>query len=212
MWYPANVTVAATSAPVSTDEAKLRLRIDAVDDASDVTLMVAGATGYVEKYCNTRFATQTVVVKCDSFRDFAYLPEAPLQSVSGITYVDMDGVTQTLSTDVYEVRADGMEASIVLKYGQNWPTTQPNSRISVTAVVGYDAAPDAVKNAILLIVGGTYATREPADIPAGARPVPGALWVAGWSTVDTLLANYRRGAAYENSEPPWPYDQRRLWV
>ena len=194
MWYPASVTVAATDAPVSVDEVKLRLRIDAADDQSDVQLMIAGATGYVEKYCNTRLATQTVVMKCDSFRDFGYLPEAPLQSVSSVTYVDTAGAAQTLSTDVYEVRADGLDASIVLKPGQQWPATQLGSRITVTAVVGYAAVPDAVKNAILLLIGGYYADREPADLPAGAHAVPGTLWVAGWSTVDSLLANYRCGA------------------
>lgn len=200
MWYPASVTVAATSAPVSIDEAKLRLRIDAADDANDVTLMIAGATGYVEKYCNTRLATQTVVMKCDSFRDFGYLPEAPTQSVTSIVYVDTDGADQTLDSAVYELRADGLEAAIVLKHGQQWPVPQDGSRITLTAVVGYAAPPDAIKDAILLLVGDAYANREPADLPAGARPVPGALWVAGWSTVDSLLANYRRGTAYEGSD------------
>lgn len=32
-----------------------------------------------------------------------------------ITYVDTAGATQMLSTDVYELRADGLEPSIVLK-------------------------------------------------------------------------------------------------
>jgi uncharacterized phiE125 gp8 family phage protein len=194
MWYPASITVAAESAPVSLDEVKLRLRIDAADDADDIALMIAGATGYAEKYCNTRFATQTIAIKCDGFSDFSYFPEAPLQSVASIAYVDTDGATQTLSNAVYEPRGDGLEASIALKYSQQWPSIQTGSRITVTAIVGYAAVPDAVKNAILLIIGGMYATREPADLAAGARAVPGALWVAGWSTVDSLLANYRRGA------------------
>ncbi|WP_407122759.1 phage head-tail connector protein [Bradyrhizobium sp. STM 3561] len=194
MWYPASVTVAATEAPVTIDEVKLRLRIDAADDETDVQLMIAGATGYVEKYCNTRLATQTVILKCDRFSDFEFLPEAPVQSVSSVTYIDATGAVQTLSTDVYELRADGLEAAIVLKFAQQWPATQIGSRITVTAVVGYAAAPDAIKNAILLLIGGMYANREPADIAAAARAVPGALWIAGWSTVDSLLANYRRGA------------------
>lgn len=208
MWYPASVTVAATSAPVSIDEAKLRLRIDAADDADDVTLMIAGATGYVEKYCNTRLMTQTVAMKCDRFADLSYLPEAPVQSVSSVTYVDTDGNQQTLDSTVYEPRADGLDAAIVLKYGQQWPVPQVGSRISVTAVVGYVSVPDAIRNAILLLVGDAYANREPADLPAGARPVPGALWVAGWSTVDSLLANYRRGTAYEGSEMRHSYYHR----
>jgi uncharacterized phiE125 gp8 family phage protein len=194
MWYPASVTTPAASAPVTLDGVKLRLRIDAADDAADVALMIAAATGHVEKYCNTRLATQTVLIKCDGFADFAYLPEAPVQSISSIEYVDTDGATQTLSTDVYELRADGLEASIALNHGQSWPAIQRGSRISVTAIVGYAAIPDAVKHAILLLIGDAYLNRESVDLPAGAHPVPGALWVAGWSTIDSLLANYRRGA------------------
>lgn len=194
MWYPASITTPAASAPVTLDEVKLRLRIDAADDATDVALMISAATGHVEKYCNTRLATQTVVMKCDSFADFGYLPEAPVQSITSIQYVDTDGATQTLATDVYEVRADGLESAIALKYSQSWPAIQKGSRISVTAVVGYSAIPDAVKHAILLLIGDAYLNRESVDLPAGAHPVPGALWVAGWSTTDSLLANYRRGA------------------
>lgn len=195
MWYPANVMVAAESAPVTADEVKLRLRLDADDDATDVALMIAGATDYAEKYCNTRFAQQTVALKCDRFADFSYFPEAPVASVTSIEYVDSDGNDQTLDPAVYELRADGLNASLVLKAGQSWPVVKSGSRITVTAVVGYQTVPPSIKHAILVLIGDAYLNRESADLPAGARATPGALWVAGWSTVDTLLCNYRRGAA-----------------
>ncbi|PKA40447.1 hypothetical protein CWR43_28125 [Rhizobium sullae] len=180
MWYPTKITVAATSEPVTTAEAKRRLRIDFDDDDADVDLMLGSARDHVEKYCNTRLASQTVEIKCDGFCDFARLPEAPVSSITSVSYVDTDGATQTLATTVYELRADGLETSIVTKYGQQWPAIQSGSRITVTAVVGYAEAPAAVKHAILLFIADAYEVRENAK-------------VEDWTALDALLCNFRRG-------------------
>lgn len=181
MWYPAKVTVAPANLPVTVDEVRARLRIDAADDASDVALLIASATDHVEKYCNTPLVSRTIEVKCDSFADMAYLPVAPISAVTSITYIDTAGGDQTLSDTVYELRADGLVASVALKTGQVWPVVQAGSRITVTATVGYSDVPPAVKHAILLYIGDAYAVRE-----NGATP--------SWTAFDSLLSNYRRGA------------------
>ncbi|MBZ9980404.1 hypothetical protein LB521_04485 [Mesorhizobium sp. BR-1-1-8] len=181
MWYPATVTVAATDEPIRLVEAKRHVHAeDYTDDDAELALLISSARNHVEKYCNTRFATQTVAVKCDCFGDMARLSEAPVQSVTSIVYVDAAGATQTLADTVYELRADGLEAAIVLRYGQSWPAIQPSSRISVTAVVGYEDAPPSVKHAILLFLAGGYEMRENASGDA-------------WTTFDCLLSNHRRG-------------------
>ncbi len=181
MWYPATVSVAATAEPVSGSEAQDHLRAG-VDgpDASYITLLIAAARNHVEAYCGARFATQTVVAKCDAFVDMVRLPEAPVQSVSSVSYVDSAGITTTLATSVYELRSDGMDAAIVLKYGQVWPVIQPGSRIAVTMIVGYATVPPAVKAAMLLRIGEAYENREGATGSA-------------WGAMDSLLSNYRRG-------------------
>lgn len=195
MWYPATVTTAAASEPVSIEEAKRYVRaLDFDDDDAQISAFISAARDHIEKYCNTRFATQTVTVKCDSFNDFARLSEAPVSSITSITYVDGSGATQTLADTVYELRGDGLEASINLKYAQNWPAIQNKSRITVTAVVGYGECPPAVKQAMLLWLAEVYLNRENAPLGEGGRPVVGALWTAGWSAMDSLLCNFRRGA------------------
>lgn len=181
MWYPATITVAAASEPVSAAEVKAQAEIDFTDDDTLITLLIAGARAFAEKYCGTRFATQTISVKCDCFSDFAKFAEAPVQSVTSITYVDTDGATQTLATSVYELRNDGLEVSIVLKYGQTWPATQVGSRITVVAVVGYTTVPDDVKRALLLYIAGGYANREN-------------MKDSDWTAFDSLLCNHRRNA------------------
>lgn len=190
MWYPATVSGAPTE-PVTLEQAKRH--VSATDFADDDELLgdlIASARDHAEKYCGTRFATQNIVVKCDSFADFSRLSEAPIQSVTSIEYVDTAGATQTLGVDVYEVRGDGLEVSIVKKYGQTWPPIQPGSRISVTAVAGYEIVPPAVRHAILLWVADSYRYRE-TTVPDGYkfREYAGD---ADWTAFDTLLTNYRR--------------------
>jgi uncharacterized phiE125 gp8 family phage protein len=181
MWYPATITAVAASEPVTAAEVKAQTEVDFADDDTLITLLIAGARAFTEKYCGTRLGTQTVSVKCDCFGDFKKFAEAPVQSITSISYVDSDGATQTLAASVYELRSDGLEVSIALKYGQVWPVTQSGSRITVIAVVGYTAVPDDVKRALLLYIAGGYANRENAKD-------------GDWTAFDSLLCNHRRNA------------------
>lgn len=181
MWYPATITAAASTEPVSKAEVKTQADIDFADHDDLLDQLIAGARAFTENYCGSRFGTQTVSVKCDSFADMARFPEAPLQSVTSISYVDIAGATQTLPTSVYEVRSDGLEVSIVLKYGQVWPSIQTGSRITVVAIVGYATVPDDAKRAMLLYIAGGYANRE--NVKDG-----------DWTAYDSLLINLRRNA------------------
>ena len=138
------------------------------------------ARNHVESYCDIRIGAQTIVAKCDSFNDLARLPDAPVTSITSITYVDTDGATQTLATSVYELRADGLEAAVVLKFNQSWPAIQPGSRIIVTAVVGYTTAPPAVHHAMLVRIADHFTDHE--TVASG-----------DFSTFDALLVNHRRG-------------------
>ena len=181
MWYPATVAAPGTE-PVTRAQAKTQCRIVTADTSFDTEIdrIITAARSYVESYCGVRFAQRTgVATKCDSFEDFDRLPEAPVSAVA-INYVDTDGTTQTLSTDVYELRADPFEASIVLKYGEAWPSIQPGSRITVTATIGA-TPPEAVVQAMLLFIADSFHQRENAK-------------AEDWSVLDVLLFNSRRNA------------------
>jgi len=182
MWYPANITAAAAAEPVSIDEARLQCSVNSDETEFDGLLnrLIGAARAHVEAYCAVRFASQTVAVKCDAFADMQRLPEAPVNSITGIEYVDTAGDAQTLSTGVYELRSDGLEAQIILQYGQSWPSIRSGSRITLTAVVGMAAVPESVKHAMLIYIADAFLQRENTKAPE-------------WSALDVLLSNHRRG-------------------
>lgn len=168
-WYPTVTTTPPSVEPILIADARMQCNVDVADTTYDteLTAFLKSARAHVETITGTRIINQTVAMRCDGWADMARLPVAPLSSISSIAYVDGDGATQTLSTDVYEARLFGLRPSIVLKYGQSWPSIQSGSLIIVTAVAGYGAAgtnvePD-VLHAIRLTLAQMFAERETTD-------------------------------------------------
>jgi uncharacterized phiE125 gp8 family phage protein len=189
MWRPVIVSTAATEEPVLLAEVKQALRIDAEDEDTLIERHIKAARAYVENYTGTRLVTQTLTLRTDDWADLESLQIAPLSSVTSITYVDVDGATQTLATSVYEARLYGLEPSIVLKYNQTWPTIRVGSQITVTVVAGYGAAaatPPEIFHAICLLVGDFNRFRETAQVGSVSGKIPMA---AG---VEALLENHRK--------------------
>lgn len=181
MWYPSAVTAAATEL-VTIVDARQQARTGTDSDLdAELTRLITVARNHVEKYCGIRIGSQTIVAKCDSFDDLARLPEAPVNSVTSITYIDTDGATQTLATSVYEVRNDDLETAVVLKFNQSWPAIQDGSRITLTAVVGYTTVDPEIYHAMLLRIADLFANHE-------------TVGSTDFSTFDALLVNHRRGA------------------
>lgn len=187
MWAPATVTAAASEA-VSVLDARRQCAIEDEETGFDplLTRLIAAARDHVERYCGVRIGAQTLSMACDGWCDLERLPEAPVSSVTSVTYVDTDGATQTLSTSVYEVRTSGLDAGMVLKYGQAWPAMRPGSRITVVAEAGYATAPAALTHAMLLLIGHWYSNRE--------SVITGTITAALPQAFDDLLSNFRRGA------------------
>jgi uncharacterized phiE125 gp8 family phage protein len=181
MWYVSAVTSGPASEPVSLATLKTHLRVESDDENTLLNTYITAARSYVESYCGVPLVTRSITAKCDCFADFASVPMVPLGVVSGITYVDEAGAGQTLSTAVYEVRSDGLDASIVLKYGQQWPSIQAGSRITVATAVGYATVPEAIVAALLLLIAHWYENRETAGETLAEAP----------HSVTSLLVNHR---------------------
>jgi uncharacterized phiE125 gp8 family phage protein len=143
----------------------------------------------VERSTGTRLITQTVTSQRADLADCMSIPFGPIQSLS-ITYLDLAGTAQTLSTLLYAITGLGtLRTKVDLLLGKAWPALLPHpAAVTITAVVGYGAVatnvPAALRQAILLLVGDFYANREDTIAERGVAPatLP--------NGVDGLLANY----------------------
>lgn len=177
-WLPPVVTIEPASEPVTLVEGKAQCRVDGSDEDGLVTTYIKASRQLVEEYTGTKLGAQTAVLKCSSFADLCDLPIAPVSAVSSITYLDVAGAEQTLSTDVYEAVLVGLEPQIRLKINQSWPSIREASdAIRVTVSAGYSTVPEPIRLAMLLCISAFNDGRSTGDIPDGAH---------------SLLSNYRR--------------------
>jgi len=160
-----------TSEPVSLEEAKKHLIVDA-DDTSEDTLIygcISAARKAAESFLGRSLITQTWDLYLDSFpnADFIDIPFPPLASVTHVKYKATDyGTTATLTTWAatnYIVDTINEPGSIRLAYGISWPTTYGEAQdVQIRFVCGYgnaSAVPQNIKQAILLKLTDLYENR-----------------------------------------------------
>lgn len=158
--------------PLTLDAAKTQVRRrDTTDD--DVLLedvMIPAARERGEQATRRQFITATYDLKIDGgFPGEIVLPLPPLQTVISVTYVDDDGVVQTLASNQYTVDAPrGPRAArgrIVPAYNVSWPSTRYQiNAVTVRFATGYGdthaAVPPRLKMAMLQDLATLYENRE----------------------------------------------------
>ena len=181
MRYTLTQTTAPSIEPITLTEAKAHLRIDSSTEDALISGLIAAARRMAEAYTQRQLITATYTMKMDDFpygEGVIYIPRTPLGSVTSITYVDANGSTQTLSTDVYEVLKNDVNACAVLKPGQLWPSvrTEKYEAVTVTFTAGYGSAttdiPAAVRSAMYLIIGNLFENREGVVIGTNSSTLP----------------------------------------
>jgi uncharacterized phiE125 gp8 family phage protein len=193
--HPLSVLVTAPSVePLTLTEAKLYLRVDQSTEDNLISGMVVAARQWVETYTRRALVTQTWDFRYEAFMDTRQpliLPKAPLQSVTSITYLDEDGVSQTLASSNYSVRtlsgATAGRGYIELNDDVSLPSlyTDALAPVTVRAVCGYGAAaavPDGVKMAIYLMLGDLYEQRQETMMSVSSKTK---------TTIERLLGPYR---------------------
>jgi uncharacterized phiE125 gp8 family phage protein len=117
--------------------------------------------------------TQTLDLYLDAFPGWEItLPKPKLQSVTSITYVDDNGVTQTLDTSLYLVDTTTEPARITPAFGEVWPTTRwQTNAVRIRYVAGYGATaasvPECVKDWMLFQINTMWNTRQRFTISTG---------------------------------------------
>jgi uncharacterized phiE125 gp8 family phage protein len=177
--------------PVTLDEVREYLRVDSDDTSQDVTLamLITAAWRYAESYTGRSFITQSWRAVADGFPGVCADPvillrKGPVTAVTGITYVDQNGATQTLDPATYVLDTSDLVQRLAPAYGAQWPAARAqlaSVQIAFTAGFGNAAAvPATVRNWILVRIASAFEHREHEEIAArGAVLAP--------SYVDGLL-------------------------
>lgn len=181
------------SEPVTTLEAKQQLSLVAEQTVHDALIgrLIKAARAWTETYAERSWINQTWRLTVSHFPRCGelYLPRPPLASVTSVAYLDSDGASQTLSTDVYDVDADAEPGIVFRAYNQSWPSIRSQrAAVTITYVAGYGDEPSDVpedaRHAILMQVAHLFERRE-ATTEVALKETPMA--------VKTLLDSFRSG-------------------
>jgi len=125
-----------------------------------LNILIQAARQHAETTLRRYIVTQTLDLHLDAFPCWTIkLP--PLQSVASITYVDSDGVEQTLAADQYLVDTTTEPARITPAYGLVWPVTQWRANaVKVRFVAGYTTVPSCIKNWMLIRIKTLWDGRD----------------------------------------------------
>lgn len=173
------LVTAPASEPVTATEAKAHMRVDGSTEDTLIGNLIKAARVIVERKQNRQLITATWDAVFDRFPydRVIRLPLPPLQSVTSIKYIDVDGVEQTFSSSKYTVVTNSVEGRIELNDGEAWPTTSNRiGAVTIRFVAGYGSnttdVPETTRLAILQLVAHWFETREPVVIGQGVNKVP----------------------------------------
>lgn len=145
--------------PVSLAEAVSHLRMDGVSGHDDrITRAIAAATAYVEQITGRALVSQRWEKRLDAFPcagGAIELAKPPVSDIVTLTYIDVDGVTQTLAPESIELDSQSETAWLMPAYGYVWPETLDTiNAVRVTFTTGWASAgvvPADIRGAILLL-------------------------------------------------------------
>mgnify|MGYP000645739395 CR=1 FL=1 len=170
------VAVPPTWEPVTTAEARAHCRIDTTDDDTLLSGLIKAAREHVELITWSSISQQTIDLWLDGWPSGGVieLPRSPIISVTYVKYYDADDREYTLDSSVYYANTIARPGQARLKYDQSWPTTtlREYNAVNVRYEAGYTAAanvPQAIKQAILMLVGHWYENREAMLIGASSE-------------------------------------------
>lgn len=188
---PHVLKTAATTLPVSLEDAKDHLRVDINDDDVLIDRMVQAITESFERMYNTALITQTWTLYADNWPATQFvLPRMPLQSVTHVKYTPYGGSQTAFDSSKYHVDTYSKPGRIILESRSSWPSDEliDVNGIEIEFVAGYgdneSDVPEPVRQAMLLTLGDWYENREDMIIAQGVT-------IHDQRLQKILMANYR---------------------
>ncbi len=207
--YSLAVVSYSQSEPILTADMKAYLKEDSDDQANDAYIsgLIAACRDLAETMTGRQVRRATLRMTLDGFpfgsdggggphagyhtaglhsaRGLIGLPRGPGCSVVSISYIDPNGVTQTLDSSLYKVSTTADPAVIAPAYGTTWPATRGEiEAVTITFVAGYTFAncPDVIRLAIKQGVAFLYEHRGDDDGAKIYLPrVMGSLLLGNWN-------------------------------
>lgn len=160
--------------PVTLTEAKKQARIDGShEDAYIESILIPAARQHCEKLQGSALVNRQWVLTMDAFPSGRILeiPLRPVVSIQSVTYIDPSGTLQTLDAAEYIVDVASFHAR--LQAVTDWPATADQiSAVHVAFTAGpEDAAPESIKQAVLLLVCHWFDNRGAVDTSSVSREV-----------------------------------------
>ena len=168
---------APTGTAISLAEAKQHLRVDSDydDDNAYITALIGVATNQVEEFTRRRLITQTYNLYFDVFPPYIDLQLGIVQSLTHVKYYDNSNSLVTLAASEYDLDDKIKPGRIYQSNNGSFPDTyeRPNA-VEVEFVVGgtADDVEDAIKQAMLIIVGRYYEQRQDVVVGTIATELP----------------------------------------
>ena len=186
------VTAPATE-PLTIQEARDHIRVESTVDDEEIDRLIQASREWIsgrDGWLGRQLITATWDMTLDAFpaTDSIRLLLPPVQSITSISYVDINGATQTFSSANYSLSADlSVRPRVDLAYGASWPATrQVRDAVTIRYVAGYGNGVDVpapIRSAMAILVGTWYENREATVVGMAANEVP--------FSVEAMLAPYR---------------------
>lgn len=172
--------------PVTLDEARAHLRLDAHDEDDLLNAFLIAARVALEARTRRAFITQSWRLILDAWPDGpVVLPIAPVSAVTSVTLND-EGSVRVVDAASYETVLAGERPR--LSPSTPWPTpTRRIGGIYIDVTAGYGEAenlPAPLRQAIVMLAAHWFEHREPVSMGERADELP--------LTVSALIAPYMR--------------------
>ena len=171
-----NLKTAPASEPLLLATVKAHLNVTSTSWDTQITNLIKVARRAVERYLKRSLITQTWEVYYDNLIDEMRLPYGPIQSVTSVSYYNLDGVLTVLPSTAYWPDLDGI---IKRGYDVTYPEVQygrPNAVvIEYKAGYGDDSTdvPEDIIHAMLIMITDLFENRGEVVIGASTNRIDG---------------------------------------
>lgn len=172
---PVQTTTTPANEPLSLEQTKKYLELDSERYNQIVQDLIIASREYCEQYCNLVFASRVVSEYFDTWPcgRIIELQLSPVSSVSAVNYLSSDGSTYSAfnssnwAADIYSTNS-----RVVLNESASWPDIPilANAvRIDYTAGYALSDVPQAVKQAMRMLIAFWFENREDMALPGTTK-------------------------------------------